>query len=109
MVEGMTFGGLPFPGTVVLNRILVMNIILNEMIDVWDAVRIFNYLLKMFLSTDMFFEQRFRNFTKNLLYIKFTYYSKDNQQEYSRLGKWFSLQCLEPWMHRGGRITAILG
>ena len=33
------------------------------------------------------------------LYIRFTYWIDDNQQEYSRLGNWFSLWCLVPWMN----------
>ena len=33
-----------------------------------------------------------------LLIMRFTYYTKDNQQDCSRLNNCFSLRCLGPWM-----------
>ena len=33
----------------------------------------------------------------DLLYIRFTYHTKDNQRECSRLYNWFSLRCLATW------------
>ena len=35
----------------------------------------------------------------DLLYIIFTYYTQDNQQECFRLSNWFSLWCLGLWMN----------
>ena len=37
--------------------------------------------------------------TSDLLYIRFTYYTKDNQQGCSRLSNGFSMWCLRPWMN----------
>ena len=38
--------------------------------------------------------------TMDLLYIRYTYLTKDNQQNFSRLNNWFSLRCLGPWINR---------
>ena len=55
MGEGMACGGLPFP----CNGCPVLDIdnlcLLCIDLYVWDAVSIFNHLLRMFLSTDFAF------------------------------------------------------
>ena len=55
-------------------------------------------LPRMLLSTDNLYEKRIGQVTSDLLYMRFTYYNTDNQQECSRLSNWFSLWCLGTWM-----------
>ena len=63
----------PFYELVVVFRMLAMNIIQGDMINVWGIVSTFFYLPRLFLSTDILFERRIWQFTMNLLYIRFTY------------------------------------
>ena len=51
-----------------------------EMIKVWDTVSTCIHLPRMFLSTNILFEQRIGQFTMDLLWIRFSFYTKDNQQ-----------------------------
>ena len=45
------------------------------------------------------FEKLIGQFTSDLLYMRFTYCIKDNQQGCSRHSNWFFLGCLGPWMN----------
>ena len=47
----------------------------------------------------IFTKKRIGQVTLDLLYIRFTYYTKGNQQGFSRLSNCFSLRCLGPWMN----------
>ena len=74
----------PFWALVVLYWILAL-FTLHEMINVWDTIAIFIRLPRMFLSKYFLFEKGTWQITTGLLYIRFTYQTKDNQQECSRL------------------------
>ena len=63
----------PFYELVVVFRMLAMNIIQGDMINVWGIVATFFYLPRLFLSTDILFERRIWQFTMNLFYIRFAY------------------------------------
>ena len=56
------------------------------------------HLPRWFVSADNLYEKRIGQVTSDLLYMRFTYYTKDNQQGCSRLSNRFSLWCLGPWM-----------
>ena len=59
MVEGVVYGGLPFPGNMAaafrMLSTLIQNIILNEIINVWYNTSTFIHFPLVFLSTDIFF------------------------------------------------------
>ena len=63
----------PFRALVVLHWALPMEIIEIEMINVWDTISTFIHLGKMLLSSDILFEQRIGQFTRELPYIRFAY------------------------------------
>ena len=44
-------------------------------------------------------QKRIRKVASNLHYMRFTYYTEDNQQACFRLSNWFSLWCLGSWMN----------
>ena len=67
-----------------------------------DAV--YTTFLLCFFPRTFFFEQQIGQFTLGLLYIRFTYYSTDYQQECSILSNWFSLRCLGPWINHLPRV-----
>ena len=50
------------------------------MINVLDNVSAHIHLPRMFLPTSYFYEKRIGQITPDLLYMRFTYYTKDNQQ-----------------------------
>ena len=52
-----------------------------------------------FLSKDFLFEKLIKQVTMDLLYIRFTFFIKDNHQECISLRKWLFLSCLGPWMN----------
>ena len=84
MTHLVSCGGHPFPGAgcPVPNLIwwyFFLNIIENEIINVWDTVYIFIHHPGVFLSMYILFEQRIGQFTMDLLYIRFTYCTTDNQ------------------------------
>ena len=58
------------------------------------------FYLFMHWSRIYLFEQQIGQFTMDLLYSRFTYYTADNQQACSKLSNWFPLQCLGPWMNQ---------
>ena len=58
------------------------------------------HLPRMFRPTDFIFEKQIGLVFVGLLYIMFTYYTQDTQQECCRLSNWFSLRCVGPWMNR---------
>ena len=45
-----------------------------------------------FCPRTIYAKNRIGQFTTDLLYIRFTYYNKDNEQEWSMLSNWFSLR-----------------
>ena len=61
-------------------------------IDVWDTVSAFTRLPNIFLSiVEFLFEKENGQVTKDLLYIKFTNKTKDNQQQCPWLSNWLPL------------------
>ena len=71
-----------------------------EMIDVWDTVSALIGLPVHELSLRKNKKTKtIGQVTMDLLYIRFTYYTKDNQQECSRLYNWFSLWYLGTWVN----------
>ena len=58
---------------------------LYEMFNVWDTVSTTVPLPGMFLLTNFLFKKRIGLVSIDLLYIIFSYYTKDNQQECFRL------------------------
>ena len=72
---------------------------LNEMINVWDTVSTSIHYPRIFLSTDIIFEQRIGQFTMDLFHIRFTYETQDNPQKCSGLMNWSSLWCLRSSMN----------
>ena len=97
MGKGVAYSGLPFPGTGCPVP-AVANILDNEMFNVWAAVSTIVHLPKLFPPTDFLFQKGIGLVSMDLLYIIFTYYTQDIQQECFRLNNWFSLRCLGPWM-----------
>ena len=86
MERGVAYVGLPsYRALAVLCRILA----LITQYCVWETVYIFIHLPKMFLYTGIIFGQRIGHITMGLLYTRFTYYTKGNQQECPRLSNWF--------------------
>ena len=59
----------------------------------WATVSTIVHLFMMFPPTGLLFEKRVELVSMDLLYIIFTYYTQDNQQDCSRFSNWFSLQC----------------
>ena len=55
--------------------------------------------LGCFCPRTIFTKKRIGQVTSDLLYMRFTYYTKDNQQGCSRLSNWFPLRCWGPWMY----------
>ena len=88
----------PFRLLVVLYRMLAI-FIMCEMIDVWDTISSLIHPLGCFCPRTIFAKKRIGQVTTDLLFIRFTYYNKDNQQECSLLSNWFPLWCLGPWMN----------
>ena len=70
-----------------------------EMINVWNTVSALNDLSRKSQSTDYHSPKRIGQIIMDLLYIKFTYQTKYNEQEWYRLSNHFSLRCLGPWMN----------
>ena len=69
-----------------------------EMCNVWATVSTIVNRPRMFPPTD-FFKKRIGQVFMDLLYIIFTHYTQDNQQECFMLSKSFSSRCLGPWMN----------
>ena len=88
----------PFRSQVFLYRMLPI-FTLYEMSNVWATVFTIVQLLRMFQPTDFLFEKRNGLVSMDLLYIIFTHYTHDNQQECFGRSNWFSLRCLGPWMN----------
>ena len=63
------------------------------------SIAVNNHLPMMFPHTDFLFEKQIGLVSTDLLYIIFTYYTQDNQQECFRLSNWFFLLCLWPQMN----------
>ena len=96
--KGWTMMAWPFGKLVVLYRMLA-KFTYYEMINVWDTVlHLFTSLL-YFFPRIIFFKIRIKQVTKDILSIRFTYYTKDNHQGCSRLSNWFSFWCFGPWMN----------
>ena len=72
-----------------------------EMIFIWYIVSAFINIPRMFPSLDFLLYQGIWHVANviDILYIKFMYQTKRDQQECLRLGNRFSLWCLGPWMN----------
>ena len=81
----------PFLAPAVLYRMLNISAIFN-MINIWATVCPPPY--DVYVHGLSFWKTDWASY---FLYIIFTYYTHDNQQECSRLSKSFSLWCLGPW------------
>ena len=85
------------------NRIFF--VLVNQ--HLWPCTGCWLYLLRMkwFMFGTLFlhkstylYEKRIGQVTSDLFYMRFPYYTKDNQQGCSTLSNWFSLRCLGPWL-----------
>ena len=95
MGKGVACGGLPFRGTSCPVPD-VANIYLTWMPNVGTTVSIIVQHPKIFPPTEFLFEKRIGLVFMDLLCIRSTYYSQDNQQECFELNL---LQCLGTWMN----------
>ena len=66
VVGRVACGGLPFQALVVLYRMLRINIIENQMINVCDTFLLLIHFHMVFLSTEVIFKQQIRQFTMGL-------------------------------------------
>ena len=68
----------------------------------WMCGTLFRHIstsLWCFCSRTIFTKRRIGQVTSDLLYMRFTYYTKDNHQGCSRLSNWFAFLCLGPWLN----------
>ena len=87
----------PFRALVILYRMLPI-FTLYEISNSWATVSTIGHLPRMFQPKDFLFEKRIGLVSTDLLYIIFTCYIQDNQQEGFRPSNWF-LWCLGPCMN----------
>ena len=97
MGEGMAYGSLPFPDTSYLVPdagyiYSVWNYCVGHCLCTYTPP----YDVSVWLSLN---KKRNGQVTSGLLYMRFTCYTKNNQQECPKPSNWFSLWCMGPWMN----------